>query len=63
MNKLAVTLPEAAAMTGISVDTLRRYIRATEGPTLRAKRIAGPTSALIVRIEDLQALVDSLMDA
>lgn len=46
----AYTLAEAAELKSVSQDTLRRAIRATEGNTLRAKKIGKgyriPASAL-----------------
>lgn len=35
----AYTISEAAAIKRVSPDLIRRAIRATEGPTIRAKKI------------------------
>lgn len=37
----AYTITEAAALKGVSPDTIRRAVRATEPPFLRAKKIGG----------------------
>lgn len=35
----AYTIPEAADLKRVGTDTIRRAIRATEGPSLKAKKV------------------------
>jgi excisionase family DNA binding protein len=37
----AFSIQQAAALKGVSQDTIRRAVRATEPPFLRAKKIGG----------------------
>ena len=66
--KIAYTLAEAADAASVSIDTLRRAIRATDPsvypPPLRAKR-TGTEKRPAYRIQaaELQAWIDSLPDA
>lgn len=55
-----LTLKQAAAVTGVSADTLSRNIHAG---TLRAKKTAATGGKTLVRIEDLSAWFDQLDDA
>lgn len=57
---IAVDLRTAADMTGVSPDTIRRAIHATEPPYLKAKKIGGRIS---IAVKDLEAWHDSLPDA
>jgi hypothetical protein len=68
MSKIAYTLPEAAKQVSVSVDTLRRAIRATDPaaypPPLKAKN-AGSLKKPSYRIAhaELMAWLESLADA
>ena len=57
---LAYPLAEAAKAAGVSIDTLRKAIRATEPPYLRAKK-AG--TKWLIKASDLADWLDSLPDA
>ena len=53
-------LREAAAIKGVSVDTLRRAIKATAGNVLRAKQLG---KGYGIKASDLDAWFDGLPDA
>ena len=55
-----LTLKQAAAVTGVSADTLSRNIHAG---TLRAKKTAATGGKTLVRIEDLETWFEGLEDA
>jgi len=57
---LAYALPEAARVAGVSTDTLRRAIRATEPPYLKAKKVG---SKYVIPATALAEWLDSLPDA
>jgi hypothetical protein len=57
---IAVDLRTAADMAGVSIDTIRRAIHATEPPYLKAKKIGGRIS---IAVKDLEAWHNSLPDA
>lgn len=56
----AYTLREAAAIKRVSPTLLRKAIHATEGPTLRAKRVS---NGYRVTASELDRWFDSLDDA
>lgn len=58
--KIAVNMRQAAEMTGVSEDTIRRAIHATDPPYLKAKKIGSRVS---IAVKDLEAWHDSLPDA
>lgn len=68
MSKVAYTIPEAAEQVSVSIDTLRRAIRATDPatypPPLKAKR-TGSLKKPSYRIShtELMAWFNSLADA
>jgi excisionase family DNA binding protein len=57
---LAVGLREAADLAGVSTDTVRRAIHATEPPYLKAKRVG---ARFAIKVSDLEDWLDSLPDA
>lgn len=59
-DTLAYPLAEAARVSGMSIDTLRKAIKAEQAPCLRAKKQG---SKYIIRAKDLAAYIDSLPDA
>ena len=68
MNTVAVDLAKAAAMTGVSQNTIRRAVKATDPnsfpPPLRARKVGnGPSAKLIFTTGDLAAWVESFPDA
>lgn len=56
----ALSLKEAAALKGVSQDTLRRAIHATEPPFLRAKKVG---AHIRIGENDLEDWWDQLPDA
>ena len=65
---LAVGIADAAAMTGVSQNTIRRAVKATDPnsfpPPLRARKVGnGPSAKLIFTTGDLAAWVESFPDA
>jgi excisionase family DNA binding protein len=63
--RIALTREEAAQATGVSLDTIRRAIRAGH---LKAKRSGkdadgNPSGKYLIRVSELEAWVDSLEDA
>ena len=68
MTALAYKLPDAAQVSGLSIDTLKRAIRATDPkawpPPLRAKKGGHAQNAQIVILHaDLMAWLASFPDA
>ena len=68
MNTVAVDLAKAAAMTGVSQNTIRRAVKATDPnsfpPPLRARKVGnGPSAKLLFTTGDLAAWVESFPDA
>ena len=57
---LFLTLKQAAAVTGVSADTLAKNIHAGD---LRAKKTAATGGKTLVRISDLEEWFDGLVDA
>lgn len=57
---LFLTLKQAARVTGLSPDTLSRYIHAGE---LRAKKTAKTGGKTLIRASDLETWFDGLVDA
>lgn len=53
MHKIAYTFDEAAAACGVSVDVIRRAVRAKEVP------VHYPTSRPVILREDLEAWLQS----
>lgn len=65
---LAVGIADAAAMTGVSQNTIRRAVKATDPaafpPPLRARKVgSGPSAKHLIRVVDLEAWVDAFPDA
>lgn len=65
MNKLLLSLEEAAALTPYSVSTIRKAIRSTDPaafpPPLKAKKDSKGKYA--IRTADLESWIDELPDA
>ena len=55
-----LTVKEAAAISGVSADTLHRAIRAGH---LHAKKTASIGGKTLIRVADLDAWFDGLVDA
>lgn len=55
----AYTIPEAAAIKGVSPDTIRRAIRATETPCIKAKKVG---TSYRIAASALEEWWDSLPD-
>lgn len=56
----AYTIPEAAALKGVSQDTIRKAIHAIEPPLLRAKKVG---RGYRISASALEAWFESLDDA
>lgn len=68
VTTVALPLAEAAAAVGLSVDTLKRAIHATDPtgfpPPLRAKRAGNASNAgYLVLVSELERWVNSFPDA
>lgn len=57
---LFLTLREAAKVTGVSADTLQKNIHAGR---LKAKKTASTGGKTLVRVADLEAWFEGLVDA
>ena len=57
---LFLTLKQAAAVTGVSADTLAKNIHSGD---LRAKKTAATGGKTLVRVSDLEEWFDGLVDA
>ncbi len=63
VGKLAYSLKEASAVTGVSVDELRRCIHATDGSALYAKRIGARGGRYLIEHNELVRWLAALPDA
>jgi excisionase family DNA binding protein len=52
MNKLAYTIPEAAAASGVSVSTVKRLLSRREIPPVKIGH------RTVIRAEDLKSFID-----
>ena len=57
---LAYPIPEAAAVAGVSPDTIRKAIHTVDGTPLRAKRVG---KKILIPAAELQAWLAALPDA
>lgn len=60
MTAMFLTLKQAAAVTGVSADTLSKNIHAGH---LKAKKTAATGGKTLVRIADLEEWFEGLIDA
>lgn len=60
INSPRVGIKAAAELMGVSPDTIKRAIRATEPPYLKAKKIGARIS---IRVTDLETWIAQLPDA